>query len=452
MSSMIDGPSSPLFIPIPIGAAATAAELELTDISDQLRAALAHAPRGECVCRGIPFDVDAIAAVHDAPVTVPLPNLKARWLVFLHTSDVRPMEANEHGVYSPMRGEGQLGELACTYHAGFADGTDAALPVRRRFQIGCFTRRWGENCFEAVAHAKSRPVHASHEQLRQGWGWTQTRVESADFSELMLWLYAWENPKPDIPLSSLRCEPGAGTVLLFGIAAGSVTSHPLRWETRRKAILTLPEGAAFTPDLDENGLLKHVRLDLGQVISALPRPLYPDQEWESGYNNAVPELSKDQVLIEYTAHPQACFHFSNGETIAAAALGAPAADALRAPVTDAQAEARPSSVLQPVATATKRIRLTVVEKGSAAPVPVKLHVHGQAGEYLAPLDRHRIPNPAWFEDYSVDFVHAGSHWCTYINGETMLDLPIGTAFVEIAKGFEVRPVRRRLDITKATDR
>ncbi|MGA2977596.1 MAG: hypothetical protein ABSF77_20015, partial [Spirochaetia bacterium] len=440
MSRLIDGPSSAMFIPVPIGVAAKGAELERAGISNQLRAALAHAPRGECVCRGIPFITDGLVLVPGTPVTIPLPSLKARWLVFLHTSDVRPMEANEHGVYSPMRGEGQLGELACTYHAGFADGTDAAIPVRRRYQIGCFTRRWGENCFEAVSHAKPWPVRASHEQLRQGWGFTQTRVNSADFSELMLWLYAWENPKPDIPLISLRCEPGTGMVLLFGISAGSVMAHPLRWETRRKAILTLPEGAAFTPDLNENGLLKHVRLDLGQIISALPRPLYPDREWESGYNNALPELSKSQVLIEYTAHPEVSFHFSNGDMIAAAAVMA------------ALAEARSSSVLRPVAPATRRIRLTVVEKGSAAPVPVKLHVHGQAGEYLAPLDRHRIPNPAWFEDYSVDFVHAGSHWCTYINGETMLDLPIGTAFVEIAKGFEVRPVRRRLDITKATDR
>ena len=62
----------------------------------------------------------------------------------------------------------------------------------------------------------------------------------------------------------------------------------------------------------------------------------------------------------------------------------------------------------------------VVEKGGRKPVPVKLHVHGERGEYLPPNDRHRIPNPAWFEDYSVDFVHAGHHICSYIPGETVI--------------------------------
>ncbi|MCJ7750227.1 MAG: CehA/McbA family metallohydrolase, partial [Armatimonadetes bacterium] len=98
----------------------------------------------------------------------------------------------------------------------------------------------------------------------------------------------------------------------------------------------------------------------------------------------------------------------------------------------------------------QRVTLRVVTKAGRRPVPVKLHVHGEAGEYLAPVDRHRIPNPAWFEDYSVDFSHAGRHWCTYIDGQADLDLPLGRVFVEVSKGFEIRPVRKVLCITPAT--
>jgi hypothetical protein len=97
----------------------------------------------------------------------------------------------------------------------------------------------------------------------------------------------------------------------------------------------------------------------------------------------------------------------------------------------------------------------VVERGSGKAVPVKLHAHGEWGENLVPLDRHRIPNAAWFEDYSVDFMHGGywdgslsdPHYCTYIPGQTRIDLPPGSVYLEVSKGFEIRPVRKVIDVT-----
>ena len=97
------------------------------------------------------------------------------------------------------------------------------------------------------------------------------------------------------------------------------------------------------------------------------------------------------------------------------------------------------------------VKLTVVEKGSSNPVAVKLHVHGESGEYLAPNDRHRIPNDEWFEDYSVDFVHAGSHYCNYIPGETVMLLPRGKVYVEVSKGYEIRPVRKVVEVNGSTE-
>jgi hypothetical protein len=100
--------------------------------------------------------------------------------------------------------------------------------------------------------------------------------------------------------------------------------------------------------------------------------------------------------------------------------------------------------------ATQRVTLRVVERDSNKSVPVKLHVHGEWGEYLAPVDRHRIPNPAWFEDYSVDFSHLSTHSCTYIPGETSIDLPLGRVYVEVSKGFEIRPVRKVFEVSADT--
>jgi hypothetical protein len=135
--------------------------------------------------------------------------------------------------------------------------------------------------------------------------------------------------------------------------------------------------------------------------------------------------------VEYTAHEDACFHLGNGKTIAAAKLDL----------------SHGHRGLSPVAPATQEVTLRVVEKGRTVPVAVKLHVHGEAGEYLAPIDRHRIPNPAWFEDYSADFLNQGKHWCTYIPGETTLRLPLGKVYIEISKGLEIKPLRKTLSIT-----
>ena len=173
---------------------------------------------------------------------------------------------------------------------------------------------------------------------------------------------------------------------------------------------------------------------MGQVISAALRPVYPNEQWGKTYNNKVPQVSDREVLIEYTAHPEARFHLPGGKSIPVAKLES----------------AEKVGPLQVVPPALQRVTIRVVEKASRKAVPVKLHVHGQAGEYLSPVDRHRIPNPFWFQDYSVDFTHEGIHHCTYITGETTIDLPLGKAYVEISKGFEIQPIRQVVRVSKAT--
>jgi hypothetical protein len=248
------------------------------------------------------------------------------------------------------------------------------------------------------------------------------------------WLWAWENPHPEKAIVGIRFEPVSGIVLISGLAAGEASWLPLRWRTRRKALLRLSPGEAFLPDLDERGLLRQIQLDMGQVISATPRPIYPDEGWRETYNNQIPSLSAHEILVEYTAHEDACFHLSDGR---------------RVPVHQLEGN-QASAPLQALAPATQRVRLRVVERGSGQRVAVKLHVHGPWGEYLAPVDRHRIPNPAWFEDYSADFFPFNTHPCTYIPGEATIDLPPGKVYLEVSKGFEIRPLRQVLEVTPAT--
>jgi hypothetical protein len=442
MSSRHDGPASPLFEPIPFRGNTSVKALSSAKVSETMRAAAARAPTGRCTAWGIPFEIRRPLLVDERPVTVQLGDVKAQWLVFLHTTDVAPLEPNASGFISPTRGDGRLGEPVADYVIVYADGSEVRERIRRRHQIGMLQRRWGEACFEAVAMRKPHPVLANHEQVSRFaslWGLTQTRVLNRDQEAWCNYLWAFENRHPRRAIAALRVEPAGGPLVLSALAAGKASSHPLRWEARRKAVLKLPRGEAFERRLDRAGNFEQIRLDLGQVISAQLRPVYPNDAWAKTYDRQLPELAKDEVLVEYSAHPDARFHLPGGRT---------------ARVADVE-NGRASGRLRPVAPATQRVTLRVVDRTTKQPVPVKLHVHGEAGEYLAPTDRHRIPNPSWFEDYSTDFVAADwaagrFHWTTYIPGETVLDLPLGAVYIEVSRGFEIQPVRKGVRISKRT--
>jgi hypothetical protein len=458
MSTIHDGPRSPHFTPLTftgnanlstLAEAATSVMASGTTvipdgITREMSSALVHAPRGACVSWGIPFEIRDVVMLTDSAVSIETSPTRARWIVFLHTSDIRPLQQGTGGIISPMRGHGQLAEHAADYVICYADGSEARAAIRRRHQLGSFQRGWGENCFASVAHHKPYPIHAAHEQLGPYWGVTQMRATAADEGQWVNWLWAWENPDPEKVITGFRFEPAAGVVVISAISVGNVASLPLRWQTRRKACLTLLKGETFQPDLDQDGLLEQVQIDLGQVISATPRLVYPNDAWPETHNNQLPEMSANEFLLEYTAHPEACFHLS----------GASGRQVI--PVAEV-AEAQTNNPIHLVAPAEQTVTLRVIERGGSQPIPVKLHIHGDWGEYLAPVDRHRILNPAWFEDYSVDFAHvpnwterAQAHSCTYIRGETLVKLPLGKVYLEVSKGFEIRPVRKVVEVTAET--
>ncbi len=407
-------------------------------ISGEMSSLLESAPEGACVGWGIPFEIGNVVAIREEAVEVSFEPTGAQWLVFMHTSDRRQLQPEPDGFFSHSPGEGQLNEHAADYIVLFRDGTEERLPIRRRHQVGSVQRRWGENCFQAVAHQKPYPKRAAHEQLIAEWGKSQTRVALVDGSQggqWINWLWAWKNPHPQKEVAGIRFEPRSGILIVSAVSAGSLEVTPLRWQSRRKVCFRLPEGESFSAELSDKGLLKQIQLDLGQVISASPLLEYQHDNWPESYNNQIPEISQSDVIIEYTAHSAACFHLADGSRI---------------PVRHVE-NSQASGSFQVVAPSKQRVTVRVMERESGKEVPVKLHVHGEYGEYLPPVDRHRNINPAWFEDYSVDFSHLGIHSCSYIPGFTRIDMPLGNVYIEVSKGFEIRPVRKVINITQGTE-
>ncbi len=279
MIGVQDGPRTALFHPLTFQGNVALSDLAGAGLSPEMAAALEHAPAGECTGWGIPFQVEDVIVLKERPIAIELPPVTAQWLVFMHTSDLRPFEPGPDGFFSPMRGQGQLGEHAADYVVLYEDGTEERAPIRRRLQIGAFQRRWGENSFEAVAHNKPFPVRASHEQASADWGRSQTRAMPADaraVGELALGL-GESAPGEGHRRRPLRAGVGRGD-RVWHLGGRRVGAAPAL-APRRKACLTLPRGEAFQPELDEHGLLQQIQLDMGQVISATPRLVYPNDAW-----------------------------------------------------------------------------------------------------------------------------------------------------------------------------
>jgi len=448
---------SPHFTPIPLDDIYNRFMDQLSgqDCTQEIVEQRQHLLRGSQTLWGIPFELGNDGAVQhnvvhirDDVVKLSFPQpLHSSHLVFLHAADKKPVELRADGLFvKPVKGQPQLGETVCEYILEYADGMTHKVPVRRRFQINDFFVNWGEGGFECVPHLKPNAIRTNSENAVRGngfsspqgfwgsemWGVSLSRGTAPGAgSALQHWLYALENPYPEKELASLRIVPGEGTVFLFAISAGLVQSNPLRWESRKKLKLTLPDSYAYRPNNFRD--FAELHLDMGQIISVLPAIKYDHFNWEGGYNNQLPTVLDREFTVEYTAHPDACFYFG------------PQGGERRLPVSDL---ARYNE-FTPIGEQVIPIKLQVYDHDSGKIVPVKIHVHGEHGEYLTPVNHHRIPNQYWFEDYSVDCVH-DNHWCTYINGEAEYLFPQGTIYIEVAKGFEIRPIRQQFVINPDT--
>jgi hypothetical protein len=448
MPRITDGPASKLFRPLRLRSNATRARLADAGASEQMGEALQYAPSGDCVGWGIPFATDDIVVATNEAVEIPLA-VRARWLVFLHAVDLLPeaLEPYDTVQYEIMsiavRPPEPIRNHAADYELRYADGTSASTPVSRRHQINPFTGMWGDHCFEAVTMLK--PMQSRWGDFDQVtgnmWGWSRCQTLAADmFHQWLTFIWCWENPAPDKEVVALRIRPAGRAVVLFGITASDVVAHPTRWRPRRKALLRLPENDPFDPSLQHHGTqglmmegvlggLRQVALDLGQVIFAQPRVRYPNEDWEHSERNVPPQPATGEVIVEYTSHEDAAFHLGDGSTVS---------------VRDLEGRGR-AGTLEVVRPAMQRVVLRTVEAASGREVPVRLHVHGESDEYLAPDNHHRVPNDSWFQDYGAEWTQRGHH-AAYIPGHATVPLPLGRVFVEVTRGFEVRPVRRRFEV------
>jgi hypothetical protein len=418
---------------------------------------------GERVFCGIPFSLgqpdqpNVVLLSDSGEVRIDVGSLHASYLIFLHAVDDRPI-ADPPG-FAPLglvpNGGGmegnELGDHVADYVLIDADGGETVTPVIRRFAIQQRHIAWGASPFAAVpaiaptVNSSSTEDFLLNRNAGYAYGEGECRVEGHRSSgEENLWLYALPNPTPEKPIRAIVLRPRNERAVIYGISATTLEDHPLRPGTRRKLRLTLPTGVALNAltELDVDHRSPQIAIDLGAVISARAVLDYDEAGWFGPAPDAQPAVSSREVLVEYAAHPAARLYLDDP---AGATRAADLPESGRSAATSA---ASPLD-LRPIAAADRPVTLRVVDAATGQPVAVRLHLHGETGEYLPPHGRHRKVNPHWFEDNYGELVN-GLNQYSYIPGECVVDLPLGRVFVEITRGYEIAPIRTVVEITPET--
>ena len=112
-----------------------------------------------------------------------------------------------------------LAEVVLVYE----DGSERALPIRRRFEVNSPSIFWGHLCFAALPHLKDAP-RKLNEPLPDGpqWGGLQTSVRDNAYSSNgpdgrlvpLVWVCALANPEPERFLKALRLQATADDSLI----------------------------------------------------------------------------------------------------------------------------------------------------------------------------------------------------------------------------------------------
>jgi hypothetical protein len=440
-------PPSPHFYPVPLN---QLFNVERQSLQGALQAVSAQTiGTDQQTVLGMPFLLGPaqganVLLLDKAAVTIELDQRLATYVLFLHTVEERV--TNYQDGFADDTADGNLlGDHVADYTLEYADGSTAQTPILRRFAIQQKRIRWGASPFAAMPAKPAQVFPTVTEEKILGrvpqndYGEGEVRNSSGrDSSGENLWVYALPNPNPSKPLRRIVCTPRNERALIYAITTTTVTEHPLRPGVRQKLRLTLPPGAK----LNGLGELEEVSIDLGIVISARAALDYDPERWLGAEPNVQPLKSEQAVVIEYTAHPQARLYVGRDGS-------APAVYELSSLPLSTGEKGTGNEVIA-INPAWRPVTVRVLDKATNQPAPVRIHFHGQQGEYLPPRGNHRKVNPYWFEDNYGEFVNSLNQYA-YIPGHCIVDLPLGEVYVEISRGYEVQPIRTRFSVTPETN-
>jgi hypothetical protein len=394
---------------------------------------------GEVCARGIPFSLaDPEATAHlivlpastddgkqGKPIALPI-GKKAHFVCLGHSCARR-----DDDELNPA-----IGIEVARYTLVYEDGSEHTTAIRRRFEINPLGGGVGGSAFVAETMRTSRPLRPGEPGQ---WGWAQTGVSGDNLPGI--WIYAMPNPNPQKEIKELRLQAlTADGVAIFGITLAHFPDHPLRHWPRNTFRLSLPESVQVMPaDLTVN-------LDMGHITRLYPDPGLNETMWLDdsltglGSQAKPPEPGRN-FMVEATGSKAASFQIKAGEEKFELSYG----EALKTGESRDEKGAR-VELCHPHKT---WVHVKVIDEEIGKPVPTRTRFLGPRGEYLPPYGHPAEVNTNWFEDEGGNIVLGGDTFA-YLPGEFQIELPVGDVFVELHKGFEYEPTRKKLNIETKT--
>jgi len=393
-------------------------------------------PAGDQTPWGIPF---SMAPEHAKPrvimvrngqaVSVPV-GRRADYVCVLHTFRKADTDTTNYIEAQP------VGE----YELRYADGSSHVQAIRARLDVavpespGPAQMAMPFNMPQTVD--PTMPPVVSSENARQAargsqWGFRQHGIMAGGGDPLV---YAIRNPSPEKRISRLLITGLVESpVIVAGVTVYRGTDHPLRHLARRMYRVRTPgRGAAPVED---------VSVDMGSV-ARVDHTLGPrGKRWlavpYAGVNADEPERDGEEVFSIWGARDATVSVTLSGRK---KPVGLSLGQAY-----ETGASTRGSVKLERLGGCKQWMQVEVIDASTGKPTPVRIHMSGAAGEYLAPYGHQEQINANWFEDYGAD-LKEGNRSYAYVPGVFTTDLPTGDLYVEVFKGFEYVPTRCKVTV------
>lgn len=217
---------------------------------------------------------------------------------------------------------------------------------------------------------------------------------------------------------------------MAGLTVFEGAADPLILAPRRQILV---EGFDRLPEVDLGTAFRSRPVDRG-AAGPLPHPL----GWGSPVADA-PDGDDSRAVVDVTVAPDARLRFGACE------VRATDLDSGRIVSDDGR------MTIQALPAPDVRVEFGLRADNADDAGPARVRFLAPDGRYLPPLGHRDEVNPGICEDTGAD-VLLGRDTYAYVTGTFQIDLPVGPVEVEVAKGFEHRPVRTTLRIDPTTRR
>jgi hypothetical protein len=337
------------------------------------------------------------------------------------------------------------GEHIGNYVVVFEDGSEHVQSIRRRFEINQAQTRM-QSGFSSRQHQGIQSLPKRGPYPDNAWGRWQTGVmvgpaptdgrtpakddKNGRSDPPASWtIYALQIPHSSKKIASLRIEStGAANFAIGALTVFDGVENPLRHEPLETIQIRSDNKSAES---------LQVEVDLGVIARQQDVQSFDGADWLAdpvrGWGESA-ETPETIATVDVTASADATLSVDGREL------------EVRSLLETGEATSGDGKVSAKVLTSQRNwIHGKIIDAGTGKPTAARVHFRSPDGRYFPPYGHTHEVNDNWFEDYGADLLLGDTPYA-YIDGTFQGELPVGDVYVEVSKGFEFEPIRKKITI------